>query len=66
MLNNGVRKNGDAYIYSHQSGQSTMNPGIVIEVGYSNSRNKSRRDIGLWINNSNCEVTELPRWLLTV
>lgn len=60
-MRNGVRKNGDAHLYSHQSGQSTLYPGIVVEVGYSDSRQKSRRDIGLWLNHSDCGVREFQR-----
>lgn len=65
-LNSGVRKNGDAHLYSHQSGQATLFPGLVIEIGYSDSRRKSRRDVGLWLNNSNCDVFEAPKILLAV
>ena len=60
VLHNGVRKNGDAHLYSHQSGQGTMFPGLVVEVevGISDSRRKSRRDVALWLNNSGCEVIQ--------
>jgi hypothetical protein len=60
-MRNGVRKNGDAHLYSHQSGQSTVYPGIVVEVGYSDSRKKSRCDIHLWLNNSDCDVLGFQR-----
>jgi len=55
VLHNGVRKNGDAHLYSHQAGQGTMFPGVVVEVGFSDSR-KSKRDVALWLNNSGCET----------
>ena len=60
-LRNGVRKNGDKHIYTHQSDQSPYYPGIVIELGYSDSRRKSRRDIRLWLENSDCDVFEVKR-----
>ena len=48
----------------YDSRQGTLFPGLVMEVGYSDSRRKSRRDVGLWLNNSNCDVFEAPKILL--
>src|SRR5436305_275893 len=59
VLKNNVRKNGDGHIYSHQDGSSVKYPGLVIEVGYSDWRKKSHRDICLWIENSDHHVGEL-------
>ena len=58
-LRNGIRKNGDGHIYTNQGAQSTHFPGVVIEVGYSDTRRKSQRDIRLWLENSDCEVHDL-------
>ena len=56
-LKNSVRKIADAGIYNHESGRGTIYPGIVIETGFfSDTQKKARRDIALWINNSNAEV----------
>jgi len=61
-LKNGVRKNGDGHIYTHQNGQATFFPGIVVEVGFGDSRRKSRRDIRLWLENSDCKVYLVKRF----
>jgi hypothetical protein len=55
-LQNSVRKNADAGIYNQESGRGTIYPGIVIETAFSDTQTKARRDIALWINNSNVEV----------
>jgi len=54
-MENGVRKNGHAHLYS-QEGGGTKYPGIVCEVGYSDPLRKTRNDIGLWLENSACAV----------
>jgi hypothetical protein len=51
-----VRKNSDAGIHNHESGGGTLYPGIVVETGFSDSQHKSRRDLSLWINNSDLSV----------
>lgn len=58
-MQNGVRKNGDAHLYSHESGKSTKYPGVVCETDYSDPLKKSRRDITLWLEYSDCEVQPL-------
>jgi hypothetical protein len=58
-LENGIRKNADSGLYNRASGTSTMFPGVVVEVGYSDPLKKSRRDISLWLNNSDLAVTYL-------
>jgi len=55
-LRNGVRKNADGALYNRASGTATMFPGVVVEVGYADSLKKSRRDITLWLNNSDLAV----------
>ena len=55
-LKNGIRKNGDAHFYSHQSGESTVYPGCVVEVCYSDAREKWCRDIRLWLEESDLAV----------
>ena len=61
-LTNGIRKNGGAHIYTHQGNQAPYYPGVVIEVGYSDSRKKSHRDIRLWLENSDCNVFLVKRF----
>ena len=53
---NGVYKDADQGIYSHESGNPTVYPGLAIEVGYSDSQMKSQRDVKLWLENSKLEV----------
>ena len=60
-LTNGIRKNGDAHVYTHQGNQAPYYPGVVIEVGYSDSR-KKRQDIRLWLENSDCNVSLVKRF----
>jgi len=55
-MGNGVRKNADMGLYNHSSGHATMYPGIVVECGFPDSLKKARRDITLWLNNSDLEV----------
>ena len=59
-MKNNVRKNGDAGLYTHVSGNGVIFPGVVVECGYSDSLPKSRRDIALWLANSDCAVLSLP------
>jgi hypothetical protein len=42
-LGNGIRKNGDGHICTNQGAQSTHFPGVVIELGYSDTGRKSQR-----------------------
>jgi len=55
-LKDGVRKNGDGGVFNRTSGAQTMLPGVVVEVGYADSLKKTRRDIALWLNNSDLAV----------
>jgi hypothetical protein len=55
-MRNGVRKNSDMGIYNHSSGNATLYPGIVVECGFPDLLKKARRDITLWLNNSDLEV----------
>lgn len=55
-LRNGIYKDADQGIYSHESGSPAVYPGLAIEVGYSDSQKKSRRDVKLWLENSDLEV----------
>jgi hypothetical protein len=62
-LGNGVRKNADMGLYNHSSGKAPLHPGIVVECGFSDSLNKARRDITLWLNNSDLEVVK-PEFIM--
>jgi hypothetical protein len=55
-LKNNIRKNSDAGLFNFTSGPATLFPGVVVEVGYSDSLKKSRRDISLWLDNSDLAV----------
>jgi len=55
-MTNGIRKNADMGLYNHTSGNGTLYPGIVVECGFSDSVKKARRDITLWLDNSDLEV----------
>lgn len=63
-LGSGVRKNSDAGIFNHTSGRGTLFPGVVVECGFSDTLKKSKRDISLWLNNSNLNANFLPLLLL--
>ena len=55
-MRNGIRTNADMGLYNHSSGSATLYPGIVVECGFSDSLKKARRDITLWLDNSDLEV----------
>jgi hypothetical protein len=52
-----VYKDADQGVYSHESGNPTLYPGLAIEADYSDPHKKARRDVKLWLENSNLEVS---------
>ena len=60
-----MRKNSDGAFYNRASSLATMFPGVVVEVGYSDSLKKARRDISLWLDNSDLAVTSMTTPLTT-
>jgi len=50
-------KNADACIFTFQSGKEYFWPGIVVEVGFSEILQELRRDVSLWIDYADCNVT---------
>lgn len=57
-LANGICKNSDCGLFSHEGGRSLVFPGIVVETGFSDPLKKSRRDIRLWLDCSELSVFE--------
>jgi hypothetical protein len=54
-----VKKNADQCLHSCESGAATVYPGVIVEVGFSDSGRKAKRDVRLWLENSETEVPHI-------